>query len=64
MCSWTFLDQYWIVDWRKKRVEIFNLDYDENGEPQYYSWETITEDNKEDLKITFDKLFAEVDSRW
>lgn len=63
------IDEYWIVDWRKKQVEIYNLDYDEKQEPQYYLWETVTENNKEvlkivhfpNLKITFDELFAEVD---
>ena len=45
------IDEYWIVDWQKKRVEIYNLDYDENKEPQYYLWDIITEDNKEKLKI-------------
>ncbi|MCM1216400.1 MAG: Uma2 family endonuclease [Lachnospiraceae bacterium] len=63
------VDEYWIVDWRKKLVEIYNLDYDENGQPQYYLWKTVTQDNKEELqivhfpnlKITFDELFAEVD---
>lgn len=63
------IDEYWIVDWENKIVEIYNLDYDENQEPQYYLWKTITEKNKEDLRIvhfpqiqiTFDKLFAEVD---
>lgn len=63
------IDEYWIVDWRRKRVEIYNLDYDQEGVPQYYLWETITEGNKEELKmvhfpnlkITFDDLFAEVD---
>lgn len=62
------IDEYWIVDWQKKKVEIYNLDYDEDGESQYYLWETITEKNKEELKlvhfqnlnITFDQLFAEV----
>lgn len=66
------IDEYWIVDWQKKIVEIYNLDYDENGEPQYYLWETITERSKEklrivhfpSLKITFDKLFAEVDMEY
>ena len=51
---------------KKKQVEIYNLDYDENGQPQYYLWETITENNKDELKIvhfqnlkiTFDELFA------
>lgn len=63
------IDEYWIVDWRRKQVEIYNLDYDQEGVPQYYLWETITEGNKEELKIvhfpnlkiTFDDLFAEVD---
>lgn len=63
------IDEYWIVDWENRKVEIYNLDYDENGEAQYYLWKTVTEENKQDLKIvhfpkiriTFDKLFAEVD---
>lgn len=63
------IDEYWIVDWRRKKVEIYNMDYDQDGSPQYYLWETITEGNKEELKfvhfpnlkITFDDLFAEVD---
>ena len=63
------VDEYWIVDWRKKQVEIYDLDYDENQKPQYYLWKIINEDNKEELKIvhfpnlkiTFYELFAEVD---
>lgn len=63
------IDEYWIVDWEKKSIEIYNLDYDENGEAQYYLWKNITEHNKEELKIvhfprleiTFDKIFDEVD---
>ncbi len=66
------IDEYWIVDWQQKKVEIYNLDYDEKGEPQYYLFETVTEQNKEKLKIvhfpsldiTFDKLFAEVDMEY
>ncbi|MEY8333394.1 Uma2 family endonuclease [Lachnospiraceae bacterium 47-T17] len=66
------IDEYWIVDWQKKEVEIYNLDYDENGEPQYYLWNKFTERNKEELKIvhfpnlsiTFDQLFAEVDMEY
>ena len=63
------IDEYWIVDWEKRKVEIYNLDYDENGIPQYYLFEIITKENKEELKIvhfpnikiTFDELFDEVD---
>lgn len=63
------IDEYWIVDWQKKQVEIYTLDYDEKSEPQYYLWKIITEENKRELKmvhfpnlkITFDELFAEVD---
>lgn len=63
------IDEYWIVDWENKKVEIYNLDYDENQEPQYYLWKVITESNKDELKIvhfpkisiTFEQLFAEVD---
>lgn len=63
-----FGDEYWIVDWRKKQVEIYELDY-ENNIPKYFLWNVITKDNKMELqiihfpsvKITFDELFAEVD---
>lgn len=63
------IDEYWIVDWRERKVEIYTLDYDENGIAQYYLWKTITEHNKEELKIihfpsvkiTFDELFDEIE---
>lgn len=59
------IDEYWIVDWRKRQVEIYTLDYDENENPQYYLFNTVTEENKEELnivhfphiKIVFDELF-------
>ena len=59
------IDEYWIVDWRKRQVEIYTLDYDEKEEPQYYLFKTITEENKKELaivhfphvKIGFDELF-------
>ena len=62
------IDEYWIVDSKKKQVEIYELDY-ENGEPKYYLWKTVTEENKNDLKIlifpnvkiTFDELFDEIE---
>lgn len=63
------IDEYWIVDLKEKKVEIYELDYDENGKPQYYLWKTVKEENKNELKIihfpnveiTFDDLFDEVD---
>lgn len=66
------VDEYWIVDWRKKRVEIYNLDYDKEGRPQFYPGNIVTEKNKEELQIThfphlnitFDELFAEVDMEY
>ena len=62
------IEEYWIVGWWKRTVEIYELDY-ENDEPKYYLWKIITEVNKEELrllhfsniKITFDDLFDEID---
>ena len=62
------IEEYWIVDWRQKRIEIYELDY-ENGIPKYCLWKDITQDNKDalkivpfpNLKITFDELFDEID---
>lgn len=62
------IEEYWIVDWRKRTVEIYELDY-ENEIPKYYLWNTITESNKNELKIihfpnvkiTFDELFEEIE---
>lgn len=62
------IEEYWIVDWREKKVEIYELDY-ENEKPKYYLWKVITETNKQDLKIihfpnitiTFDQLFEEIE---
>ncbi len=58
----------WIVDWRKRQVEIYTLDYD-NNVPRYYLWKTIADDNKDELKIVgfphiqilFDDLFDEIE---
>lgn len=58
------IDEYWIVDWRKKQVEIYVLDYEQDA-PKYYLFCTVIENNKNDLrlvhfpnvKITFDDLF-------
>lgn len=62
------IEEYWIVDWREKQVEIYELDY-EAGVPKYYLWKVITEKNKGELKlvhfpnvkISFDELFDEIE---
>ena len=62
------IEEYWIVDVSKKQVEIYELDY-QNDTPKYYLWNTITEQNKQELeilhfpnvKITYDELFSEID---
>lgn len=59
------IDEYWIVDWKKKQVEIYTLDYDEEQKTKYNLFEIITERNKEKLKVVhfpsikidFDELF-------
>ena len=45
--------EYWIVDWRKKQVEIYVLLPDENSidEAEYILMAVVTEENQEDLKI-------------
>lgn len=45
--------EYWIVDWRKKQVEIYLLSPDENSidEANYKLMSIITEKNKEELKL-------------
>lgn len=63
--------EYWIVDWRKKQVEIYILSPNENSldETEYFLYKTITEKNKGELqivmfpnvKITFDELFDMID---
>lgn len=63
------IDEYWIVDWQKKLVEIYTLDYNEEEQPEYYLFKTITEQNKEELgivhfpniQISFDDLFDEIE---
>lgn len=59
------IDEYWIVNWEKRQVEIYCLDYNENGDPQYHLFNIITEKNKDELRIIhfpnitimFDELF-------
>lgn len=59
--------EYWLVNWRKKEIEVYMLSPDETtlDETEYKLVDTITEVNKENLqirtfpnvKITFDELF-------
>lgn len=59
------VSEYWIVDWRKKQVEIYLNDGKEDGTTYFYLYKTITEINKEELhivmfpniKISFEELF-------
>lgn len=43
------INEFWIVDWRNRTVEIYTLDYDES--PKYYLWKVISDVNKKELKI-------------
>ena len=59
------VSEYWIVDWRIKRVEIYLFDGEPNGDIKPYLYKTVEEQNKEDLQIvmfsnlqiSFDELF-------
>ena len=59
------IGEYWIVDWRKKQVEIYLFDFDENDMVYPYLYKTVTRENAEELgivmfpnlHITFDELF-------
>ena len=63
--------EYWLVDWRKKQVEIYVLCPDETSvdEAEYKQMVTITEANNEELKlymipkakISFEQLYDGID---
>lgn len=63
--------EYWLVDWRKKQIEIYLLTTDENtiDHMEYKLINTVTETNKDDLylhvfphvQLTFDQLFDGID---
>ena len=63
--------EYWIVDWRKKQVDIYVLSPDENSidDAEYRLLSTVTEQNKGELRIhmfpnvmiDFEQLFEGVD---
>ena len=55
----------YIVDWRKRQVEIYLFDGKSDGSLYSYLYKTVTESNKDELQIimfpnitiTFDELF-------
>lgn len=59
------VSEYWIVDWRKKQVEIYLNDGREDGTTYFYLYKTVTEKNKDELQLVmfphlktdFDELF-------
>lgn len=59
------ISEYWIVDWRKKQVEIYLNDGREDGTTYFYLYKTVTMENKDDLQLVmfpnlktdFDELF-------
>ena len=59
------VSEYWIVDWRKKKVEIYMFDWKDDDTSYSYLYKTVTLENKEelqivmfpDLHISFDELF-------
>ena len=56
------VSKYWIVDWRKKSVEIYMFDYKADGTPYSYLFKVVTEKNKDKLGLvtTFAPLFFRV----
>ena len=36
------VSEYWIVDWRKKQVEIYLFDFNEKGDSYPYLYKTVT----------------------
>ncbi len=59
------VSEYWIVDWRAKKVETYLFDGREDGSTYCYLYKTVTKVNKEELQlvmfphieITYDGLF-------
>lgn len=59
------VSEYWIVDWRKKQIEIYLNDGREDGTTYFYLYKTVTEENKKELQLVmfpylktdFDELF-------
>lgn len=65
------VSEQWLVDWRKKQIEIYLNDGKEDGTTYFYLYRVVTEENKKDLqlimfpnlKIDFDELF-DIQDNW
>ncbi len=55
------VSEYWLVDWRKKEVQIFINDDDGSGGTKFYLQETVNEKNKEKLQL---QLFPNIHITW
>lgn len=56
------VEEYWLVDWENKTIERYCIDWQPDNVPRYYKQETITAENKADLKlITFPQLQVDFD---
>lgn len=56
------VSEYWIVDWRRKQVEIYLNDGREDGTTYFYQYKIITEENKDELQlVTFPGLKTDFD---
>lgn len=59
------VEEYWLVNWENKTIEIYCIDWEPDNVPRYYQQETIIEENKQKLKlytfphvkVDFDELF-------
>lgn len=59
------VSEYWIVDWRKKQVEIYMFDWKDDDTSYAYLFKKVTSENKGELQlvmfpnlhISFDELF-------
>ena len=45
------VSECWLVDWRKRSVEIYLFDFKEDGTSYPYLFNTVTESNKEALQL-------------
>lgn len=59
------VQEYWLVDWVNRKVEIYIVDIDNNDVENFYLVRTVTDENKKDLwfatlphvRLNFDEIF-------